>query len=475
MTDTAAGSTHTVSLTILVVDDDDDVLRSISNFLEARGHEVLRATRGERGLDLVRARRVDIVITDVRMPDMDGYEVLKRVRSLQPGIEVIVVTGYGEVQHAVRAMKEGAFDFFTKPVEPDLLSSALERTIRFQQVRRERELYRDRLHRLEGSDTRSLEAIIGESDAIRKVKSQIRQVSEAAGTTVLITGETGTGKELVARAIHSQSDRRDQAFIAVDCSTIPAELAESELYGHRKGSFTGALEDRRGHFELAEGGSLFLDEIGELPVDLQAKLLRTLEERTVRRVGDHRETPVDVRVISATNRDLSESIREGAFREDLFYRLNTFVIELPPLRERRDDIPLIARHFLSRFANELHKPVRDLAPDVLESLTRHEYPGNIRELRNLIERAAILATSDRIELRDLQYDRSHRSDAHASTASNETPRDDLSLARVERETIEEALRRTGGNQSEAARLLDISRDALRRRMANHGLLPNGSP
>jgi DNA-binding NtrC family response regulator len=473
-----------IAMRILVVDDDPAVLRSVGNYLEARGHCVDCFAKGTEALKVVSHEGVDIVITDVQMPDMNGFEVLKQVKYKSPNTEVIMITAFGDVENAVKAMRDGAFDFFAKPFKVQDLSAALQRTMRFQALKKERDRYETRLVRLgqAGQADYGLAVIIGESDAIGQVREQIIQVAETDGTRVLIGGETGTGKELVARAIHYESARASGPFVAVDCSAIPEQLMESMFYGHVKGAFTDAKEDRVGHFEAADGGTLFLDEIGDMDVQMQAKLLRTLEERTVRRLGGSQDVEVDVRVVSATNRDLSVAISEGDFRQDLFFRLNTFQITLPSLRKRVDDIPVLAQHFLRRFAAEMRKPIPVLSTDAEAMLVAHPFSGNVRELRNLMERAMILCRDGAIESEHVQLHASVASQPITTSPSEvATPLDlrgvlqtldvsDLTLDEVEKKVIEEVLRRVRGHQGRAADGLGISRDSIRRRMVKYGLL-----
>ena len=346
-------------LSILLIDDDSAVLTAVGDYLSTREHRVFPAEEGAEGLEILRREEIDIVITDIRMPGTDGFEVLREVRKTSPGTEVIMVTGYGDIDAAVQAIREGAFDFFTKPVKMRELSASLERTARFHVLRREKERVEERLDRIgaEAREQYGLSAIIGEGPGIRAVKDMIREVSQSDLTTVLISGETGTGKELAARAIHYESGRADGPFVAVDCSAIPGSLLESQFYGHVKGAFTDARQAHQGFFEQADGGTLFLDEIGDMDLGMQAALLRTLQERRVRPLGGSKEIAVNVRVVSATNQDLSGAISEGRFREDLFYRLNTFSIRIPPLRERVEDILPIARHFLEICERDLHKSI----------------------------------------------------------------------------------------------------------------------
>ena len=474
-------------LDILVIDDDPDVLATISKYLEARGHRVTGAGRGDEGLAALERQPVDIVVTDLKMPGLDGFEVLKGVREGWPETEVIMVTAFGEIASAVRAIKEGAFDFFTKPLKVEDLGASLNRAVRVQMLRRENRRYQDRLAQVdrEARQRYGLHAIVGGSTAIREVRSLISRIAETDATTVLISGETGTGKELVARAIHVESRRSDGPFVAVDCSAIPPTLAESELYGHERGAFTDAKGTRKGYFEQADGGTLFLDEIGDMGLDMQAKLLRTLETRRLKRVGGQREIPVNIRIISASNGDLAGLISKRKFREDLFYRLNAFTIHIPPLRVRRDDILPIAEYHLAQYARRLRKQLSGFEQEAAALLVGHDFPGNIRELRNLVERAAIFCQGERIGLDDLRFDAPSSESAKPPDESRTFAGRDmgdivarftdaqLGLDRVEREMILEALRRADGNQVRAAKALGISRDALRRRIRRHGLRVGG--
>ena len=475
-----------VKMSILLIDDDPAILKSIGNYLRDRGHRLFAAQRGAEGMEILRREAVDIVITDVKMPGMDGFEVLREVRRTSPGTEVIVITAFGDIESAVQAMREGAFDFFTKPFDMQNLSAALQRTARFHALRREKDRYRERLERLdaEARGRHGLSAIVGESQVIQAVRDLIQQVCQTEATTVLVCGETGVGKELAARAVHYGSARAGGPFVAVDCSAIPESLVESEFYGHVKGAFTDAREARGGSFELADGGTLFLDEVGDMSLAMQAKVLRTLEERRVRPVGGTKEIPVDVRVVSATHRDLPRAISEGKFREDLYYRLNAFTVRVPPLRERPEDILPLAHHFLTRFARELRKPIEGFHPEAVTLLKARPFPGNIRELRNLVERAVILCRSSRVRPDDLEFDSAPESTpapkSDTPTLQAERPADptslvraartsDLNLSIFEKEIIQEALRRCGENLTRVAQVLGISRDALRRRMIHHKL------
>ena len=452
-----------ITMRVLLIDDDADILISVGRYLREQGHQLHVAESGSQGLDILQRETIDVVITDLKMPQMDGFEVLRRIKKIAPETEVIMITGYGDIDGAVRAMREGAADFFTKPVQLAELSMALARTFRFHALHQEKERYQKRFDRLneEVGQLFNPSSIIGQSPAILAVKERIKEVGQTHATSVLIHGETGTGKELVARAIHYGSARAQGPFIAVNCTTIPQSLAESMLFGHAKGAFTDARQDHKGYFEQAHEGTLFLDEIGDMSPEIQAKLLRTLEERRIQRIGEYNEISVDVRVVSSTHRELSQYISEGAFREDLYYRLNTFTIHIPPLRERRGDIALLGQHFLERYAPEMRKSIEGFTPEAIALLETHSFPGNIRELRNTIERAAILCKSRQIIPKNLQFDPS-------ATAPSDEP-GNLNLAENEKRLIEQALQQSGQVQSQAAKLLGITPDAIRRRRERYSI------
>ena len=475
--------TDQVSMTVLVIDDDAHIRSSIGKFLIARGHTVIEAANGEKGVEVVESQAVDIVITDVKMPGMDGFEVLRRVQSISPETEVIVITGVKEAENAFRALREGAFDFFNKPFKVEDLNAAIQRTVRYQVLRKETSRMQTRLDRLVAQERErgGLNAIIGESEVVVKMKAQIKQVAATGHTTVLIVGETGTGKELVARAVHSESDRARGPFIPVNCSAIPSNLFESAFLGHKMGAFTDAKADQKGHFELADGGTLFLDEIGDMPLEMQVRLLRTLEDRCIRPVGGSSEIPVDVRVVAATNRSLTAAVEEGNFREDLYYRLNVFTIQVPPLRERAGDVLFLARHFLADYARDLRKPLMRFSREAEDLLQQQVFPGNVRMLKNAVERAAILCGDGEVDAEDLGFDLVENSSiTEISSMPAESVVVDqvvqslsekqMNLPAVEKALIQEALRRTGGNQAHAAEILGISRMVLRNRMKRCGLL-----
>ena len=462
-------TTDETKLKILLVDDDEAVRETVATFLERLGHEVLQGKNGREGLELYARSSVDLVISDIMMPDLDGLEFLRALKEQGEDVDLIFITGHGDLETAVHALREGAFDFFAKPVRLEELSAALQRTRRFQALRHEKDRIQARLESLEHDvDVRGGEpAVIGESDAIRKVAGLIDKVAATDRTTVLITGESGTGKELVARAVHRLSPRASAPFISLNSTAVPDTLFESELFGHEKGAFTDARERKKGMFELGSGGSLFLDEVADLSPASQGKLLRTLEGRTIRRVGGAREIPVDVRLIAATNQDLERLQRDGGFRQDLFFRLNVFAIHVPPLRDRGDDVLLLATHFLRHYAGEFRKDVSSIHPRVQLLLQRYAFPGNVRELRNLVERAVILCDGDTLteaEFADLRIGESLSAGAVTDEPGS------VGLADLEADAIAKAMHEAGGNQAAAARSLGIGADALRYRLKKYDIL-----
>ena len=430
---------------VLLVDDEAIVRASLQDWLEDSGYSVLTADSGLQALETLKKDKIGILITDLVMPGMDGIELMKRAKEILPNIQVIIVTAYASIPTAISAMKEGAYDYIEKPISPERVESVLERIVDLKGLIEENRSLRQKLE-----DSYRFENIIAKSPEMQRIIEVIKVVAKSTAT-VLITGQSGTGKELVARAIHSQSPSHDKPFIAVNCAALPETLLESELFGHEKGSFTGAHAQKKGKFEIADQGTFFLDEIGEISANIQAHLLRVLEEKAFTRVGGNQEIKIDVRIISATNKDLKKAVESGKFREDLYYRLNVVNIELPPLKDRGGDIPLLADHFLKESALENKKEVTGFSPEAMEYLLRYEWPGNIRELKNYIERAVILAKSPLIEITDLpeQDFRSPRSVAQGKT-----------LKDMEKSHIMDILHETKGNYSQAARVLGITRMTL---------------
>jgi DNA-binding NtrC family response regulator len=444
---------------VLVVDDEQMIRWSIEQTLAAAGHDVAVAASATEGMALFRQFLPEVVFLDVRLPDEDGLSVLKKMKE-ENGQEsaVIVMTAFGEIRTAVEAMRLGAYDYLKKPFDFDELEVVVGRALEATHLRREvSELRQER------RKTYGVENIVGQSEKIRHVLDLLEKIAESDATTVLVQGENGTGKDLFARAIHYRSKRADGAFLDISCTAMPETLFESELFGYEKGAFTDARATKKGLLELADGGTLFLDEIGDLPLVSQAKLLKFIESRQLKRLGgtvDHR---VDLRIIAATNRNLEEAVRDGRFREDLYYRLRVIPIVLPPLRERREDIPLLLQHYMAKYSAEFHKDFRRVSDDALQLLMSYPWPGNVRELKNLLERILILEKGDTILAEHLppEITRPHASE---QPAQYRLPPSGVSLEEVEKAFVRQALELAGGNQTRAAQLLGISRDALRYRM-----------
>lgn len=432
---------------ILVIDDEVKITRLLQIQLEEEGHRVKTATTGEEALREMGKEEFDVVITDLKMPDVDGLTILEKTKENYPSTQVILITAYATVETAVKAMKKGAFDYITKPLNLEEVGEIVNKALRIKRLETENLLLREELFR--ESRTR----IVGKSEAIKKVFRLIEKVAPER-TTVLIQGETGTGKELVARAIHMLSPRRKRPYVVVNCAAIPENLLESELFGHSKGAFTGAVKDKKGKFHLAEGGTIFLDEVSSLSLGLQAKLLRFLETREFEPLGSNTTYSVDVRVIAATNRNLAEATQEGSFREDLYYRLNVFPIYLPPLRERKEDIPVLVEHFIKIYSQEMGKEIKGLTQTALKKLMNYHWPGNVRELENLVERAIVLSDSpyldDRVfsipEEREVSLSLSSYQEAKRKT-----------LEEFDRRFIVEVLKKTRGNILKACRQIGMDR------------------
>jgi two-component system NtrC family response regulator len=447
---------------VLVVDDEPAQLELVAGFLRKRGFDTEEASDGAAALARFKREPFDLVLTDQKMPDCSGLELLDRVRALNPEAAVIIVTAYGTIETAVSAIKAGAADYLTKPLNLEELLH------RVQQVRERRRLATENRELREAlAERHRVEGIIGDSGRMQEVLSMVRRAAPS-DATVLIRGESGTGKELIARAIHFASPRAAGPLVRVNCAALPEGLLESELFGHEKGAFTGATAARKGRFELADGGSLFLDEIGDLPLHLQVKLLRVLQEREFERVGASRSIAVNVRILAATHRDLEGLVRDGRFRDDLYYRINVVTILLPPLRERREDLPPLIDHFVRVFAAKNGKAIRGLTRQAREALLRYDYPGNVRELENLIERAVVLTRDDAIDVADLPL-------TLADPAREASPPAGLVAAveGLERRMIRDALAGAAGVQTRAAELLGISERVLRYKLRKYGLSGDG--
>ena len=447
---------------VLIVDDESLVRWSLVERLRADDREILEAGTAAEAIERA-ATGVDLVLLDYKLPDDNGLSVLKRLRQIDPDTVVIMLTAHKGVDTVVEAMKAGAFDYATKPFDLDDVAIRVERALDATKLRRELRTLRDSISR-----PYTAASIIGDSDVMTSVKALVRRVAQSPGSTVLITGESGTGKDLVAKVIHYASSRAARPFLNITCSALPETLLESELFGHERGAFTDARQQKRGLLEQADEGTVFLDEIGEMVPALQAKLLRVLEEKMFRRVGGSGDIEVDVRVIAATNRNLEDLVREGKFRDDLYYRLNVLRIELPPLRARAADIPLLAQHFVEDFGREFKRPVRGLSQEAIDVLSAYSWPGNVRELRNMIERAVLLSDSDRLGPADFDS----LAPAHAPAGSHgqfELPIGGVVLDDVERSLVVQALERAGGNRTRAAALLGLHRDQIRYRIEKFGL------
>ncbi len=443
--------------TVLIVDDEKSARDGLVRALR-RDYNVLAAENGNSALEVLSERSIDVLLSDVRMPGMDGIALMQRALVNHPELTCIILTAYGDVDIAVEAMKQGATDFMTKPINLDKLELVLGRVLKAKKIELENEQLKVQLDSKYG-----LENIIGRSEPMQEVFDTIRQVA-ASRATVLIQGESGTGKELVAKAIHQLSPRSKGPFVAVHCAALSENLLESELFGHEKGAFTGAMERRIGRFEKADGGSLFLDEISEIDAAVQVKILRALEERQIERVGGDTPVDVDTRLIAATNRDLKEMVANGDFREDLFYRLYVVVITLPPLRERQDDVLLLLSHYLAVFNQENGKQIEGFTPAACDMLSAYGWPGNIRELRNLVERMVVLARGKVLDVKDIP------AQVRDSIGGGEVRVDaELTVDEMEKRMIIQALEKTGGNRTKAAEKLGISRRTLHRKLNQYGV------
>ncbi|MBC8426672.1 sigma-54-dependent Fis family transcriptional regulator [bacterium] len=457
---------------ILIIDDEKNIRRTFGMVLKSEGFEVVEAGSGEDGLDLWRAEGADVVILDVRLPGLDGLEVLRRMRTENDHQQVVMISGHGTISTALEATREGAFDFLEKPCSRERVVLAVRNALRVEKLDKEVRVYKKR--------ERDRHLMIGESEALRAIRDQIDRAAPTPAR-ILIRGESGTGKELVARALHEASQRRDGPFVKVNCAAIPEELIESELFGAKKGSYTGATESRDGKFKQADGGTLFLDEVGDMSLRAQAKVLRALQEGEIEKVGGDKALKVDVRVLAATNRDLEEDVRAGTFREDLFFRLNVVPIHVPPLRQRQDDVALLAAHFLSRYSDENDLPPREFTDDTLKQLAGMPWPGNVRELHNAVERLAIMATGLEITPDDLRIVGLNDTPPLRAGVNADAPQPlsptmiqglgGLVKARqaFEAACIRQCLTEAGGNVSGAARLLGIDRTNLHKKIQAYGL------
>ena len=447
---------------VLVVDDEKLIRFTLRESLAEEGYVVHEAGDVAEAEAQCERHRIDCAILDHRLPDGDGFELMKTIQELHPEVPVILMTAYSSVQKAVEAMRRGAFTYVNKPFDTDEMvvnvRSALETT------RLRREVHA--LRRLQQED--GLGAVIGESPQMREIANVLRTLAASRANTVLLLGESGTGKGLLANALHKASERKDKPFLTITCTAIPETLLESELFGHERGAFTDAKSAKPGLLEVADGGTVFLDEIGDMPLGLQAKLLSVLEDKRFKRLGGVSEIEVDIRVVAATNSDLDQQVKDGAFRLDLFYRLNTFPIQIPPLRERVEDLPMLAGFFLDRFNREFNKKIEGIDPDAMTVLQAHAWPGNVRELRNALERAMILGTGPTLARRDFAFSLGGAGEGAPAGRLLTLPEDGLDMDELERDLVRQALERSGGVQSQAAQLLGMTRDQIRYRIEKYG-------
>lgn len=454
-------------LNILVLDDESRMRDEIEEFLSGQDYMVFKASNPSEAFKILEGSMIDILILDVKLPEMDGLEVLQKVKDSHPNMEVIMISGHGDMHTVIDAMRYGAFDYFQKPFRLPEINHAIERTGRFIKLSAKLKITEHKFDILSkeiqnvfGHD------LIGKSRSMKKVVNLMEKVAMSDTTSVLITGDSGTGKELVARGIHFLSKRNKQFFYSVNCSAVPESLFESEFFGHKKGAFTDAREDKEGWFEIADKGTLFLDEIGDMPLTQQAKLLRVLEDRKVSKVGSRVEVPVDVRVLTASNRDLFALSKKRKFRPDLYHRLSTFVIEIPPLKERKDDIPPLLEYYIHYYADQLGKEINNISDELIEKMMDYDFPGNVRELRNMVERAVILCDRDSIGWDNFRF---NLPIADLQESNELIPAGSLDLGEIEKKVILKALERAKQNKSKAAELLNISWQSLDRRMEKYGL------
>jgi DNA-binding NtrC family response regulator len=440
---------------ILVVDDEDIVRESLCEWLSSVGYKVLTASSGEEALPIIREKKIKIMVTDLVMPGIKGIELMKRAKKIVPTMSTIIITAYGTIRTAITAIREGAYDFIEKPFCPEKVELLINNLVEHQNLIEENISLRRKIE-----DRYRFEGIIAKSPKMLKIFELIKMVAPSSAT-VLILGKTGTGKEVIARAIHHQSQRRNKTFIATSCASLPESLLESELFGHEKGSFTGAVGRKKGKFEAGDKGTLFLDEIGEINENTQVHLLRALEEKKITRVGGNEEIDVDVRVIAATNKNLKTMVNEGKFREDLYYRLNVVNIDLPTLKERREDILPLAEHFLKKYTEENNKSIKNFSPEVVEFMLNYSWPGNVRELENMIERGVILSQNNVISLAEIPPDMIHT-----------TPVEGKTIETVIRNHILNILEETGGNISKSSEILGIRRTTLYNKLKKYNYTVN---
>jgi two-component system NtrC family response regulator len=451
------------NLSILLIDDEESILTSIKSFLLRRGHMVYTAADGAEGINKIKNNPIDLVLTDYRMPNKNGLEVLQEVKEINPTIDVVVITAFGNVDDAIGIMKNGAYDYLTKPIDLDELENLIKRIAEKRTLISENQLLKEQLQ-----NKFRFNSIISQSGVMENVLNIVGRVANSKAT-VMIRGESGTGKELIARAVHFAGNRKEKPFVVVNVASLSENLMESELFGHEKGAFTGAIAQRKGRFEEADGGTLFIDEVGDIPLAVQVKLLRAIQFGEIQRLGSSTPFSVDVRIIAATHRNLEEMIKNGEFREDLYYRLNVVSVTLPKLRERRVDIPLLIEHFIKKYAELNEKSVVGITSEALDKLMKYDYPGNVRELENIIEHAVVLCREENIALEDLPINVEASYEKMILDPHNLENNYEEKMKAFETELIQEALSRTNGNQSAAARLLNITERHFRSRLERLGL------
>jgi len=454
-----------MDIKILIIDDEKLLRWSLQQALSKEGYTVLSAETGQEGLKIFKDELPDIVLLDINLPDVSGVTVLEQIMEINRDTIVFMITAYSDIPTAVKTVKLGAYDFIEKPFNIEKLNILISKAAETVSLRKDVSTYRHIL-----SERYNYSSIIGESEEIKKIKEIAKKIATSDATTILLQGESGTGKDLLAKVIHYQSRRADRPFLEINCTALPESLIESELFGYEKGAFTDAKSTKKGLFELADGGTIYLDEIGDMKLGTQAKLLKVIENKTFKRIGGIKDITVNVRIIAATNRNLEEAVKDGTFREDLYYRLNVIPVKLPPLRERERDVLILARYFIDQFNKEFKKHVKGLSPVVEERFLSYHWPGNIRELKNLIERIMILESTDLILPEHLPCEVNPVNKDKQKKPVIVLPEEGIDIEEVEKDLIKQALQMTGNNQTKAAKLLNLSRDALRYRMQKFGLL-----
>lgn len=452
-----------IKYNILIVDDEQSQRIILSGYLKQKGYNIYEASSGIDALKVIDNNLVDIVLSDYKMPEMNGIELLEKIKSKNPEIAVVIITAFGTIEDAVKAMKEGAFDYLTKPVDLDELEFIIKRVLERQQLISENKILKEQL-----LEKNKVSGIIAYSEKMESILNTVLRVAESKAT-VLLRGESGTGKEVLAKAIHFSSSRKDKPFVAVNCAALNENLLESELFGHEKGAFTGADRQRRGRFEIADGGTLFLDEIGDLPPATQVKLLRVLQEEQFERVGGSQTITVDVRVVAATNKNIEELIKEGKFREDLYYRINVVTISIPPLRDRKDDILHLISHFTEKYLPETKKPKIEFSREAMDILVKYNYPGNIRELENIVHHAVVLSRGDVVSSVDIPEQVKSADSAEINWGINENSSLPEQVDSLEKMLVINALKKTNNNQLQASKILGISERNLRYRLEKWGM------